>query len=550
MPQDWLDGYFENKKIVDNTVEPAGGSGEGGDMTKAVYDPANIAQQVVGTTAAQTLTNKTLTTPNLGTPSVLILTNATDATDKRLMTDAQETKLDSVATGADVTSATNVASVINSATGKTTPVDGDSIGLIDSAASNVLKNLTWANLKATLLGTGVITTAMVALNAIGNARMAKMPLGTVKVNNTITPATGDSVDMLLPPGTILYSDATGLLVPGVLGDKFSQSGDDINVLPPTSNDILAAGDFLRHNALNQIIDENDVVISGTPVVANQAALPDVVDYDGFTYRVDNQGLYGIDYQANTVWSPTNGSFLLDIWTQPTASNVAYIWPASTWNGAYTLSSAAAGAETLITGAGAEAHGLTSAVAVGKYIYVIAGTNMIGAHRITAVAVDTTGTTIQIAKTYNGANTITSVAIATTGGAAASFIPIRNITIPVLRINSAIEVMLFILSDTLVGGTIGKHTYIKLGADTLYDQNYSSSTVDALPARFIIANTGSTSLQRAVSTENSNGYVSSGTGAPLTGTTNTGAESTLSIIAGMDTANVPVEYVHGQCYIRG
>lgn len=31
-----------------------------GDMTKAVYDPANIAQQLVGTTAVQTITNKTL----------------------------------------------------------------------------------------------------------------------------------------------------------------------------------------------------------------------------------------------------------------------------------------------------------------------------------------------------------------------------------------------------------------------------------------------------------------------------------------------------------
>jgi hypothetical protein len=33
--------------------------------TKAVYDPANISQQVVGTTATQTLTNKTLTSPVL-----------------------------------------------------------------------------------------------------------------------------------------------------------------------------------------------------------------------------------------------------------------------------------------------------------------------------------------------------------------------------------------------------------------------------------------------------------------------------------------------------
>lgn len=34
-----------------------------GDMTKAVYDPANIIQQVVGTTATQTLSGKTLTSP-------------------------------------------------------------------------------------------------------------------------------------------------------------------------------------------------------------------------------------------------------------------------------------------------------------------------------------------------------------------------------------------------------------------------------------------------------------------------------------------------------
>lgn len=37
----------------------------GGDMLSATYDPANIAQQVVGLTASQTLTNKTLTSPTI-----------------------------------------------------------------------------------------------------------------------------------------------------------------------------------------------------------------------------------------------------------------------------------------------------------------------------------------------------------------------------------------------------------------------------------------------------------------------------------------------------
>jgi hypothetical protein len=59
-------------------------------------------------------------------------------------------KLDGIEAGADVTDAGNVGSTIHGATGKSTPVDADELGLIDSAASNVLKKLTWANLKATL----------------------------------------------------------------------------------------------------------------------------------------------------------------------------------------------------------------------------------------------------------------------------------------------------------------------------------------------------------------------------------------------------------------
>ena len=64
--------------------------------------------------------------------------------------DANTTKLAGIETGADVTDAGNVGSSIHGATAKTTPVDADTVPLIDSAASNVLKKVTWANIKATL----------------------------------------------------------------------------------------------------------------------------------------------------------------------------------------------------------------------------------------------------------------------------------------------------------------------------------------------------------------------------------------------------------------
>jgi hypothetical protein len=45
---------------------------------------------------------------------------------------------------------TVIAPATNAASSKATPVDADELPLVDSAASNVLKKLTWANLKATL----------------------------------------------------------------------------------------------------------------------------------------------------------------------------------------------------------------------------------------------------------------------------------------------------------------------------------------------------------------------------------------------------------------
>lgn len=63
-------------------------------------------------------------------------------------TSAEAAKLSGIEASADVTDAGNVGAAIHGATGKTTPVDADTFALIDSAASNVLKKLTWANLKA------------------------------------------------------------------------------------------------------------------------------------------------------------------------------------------------------------------------------------------------------------------------------------------------------------------------------------------------------------------------------------------------------------------
>ena len=60
------------------------------------------------------------------------------------------TKIMEVVSNGVVLSQTNIASEIHASSSKTTPVDADEIGLIDSASTFNLKKLTWANLKATL----------------------------------------------------------------------------------------------------------------------------------------------------------------------------------------------------------------------------------------------------------------------------------------------------------------------------------------------------------------------------------------------------------------
>jgi len=109
--------------------------------------------------------------------------------DTNAFTDADESKLDGIEAGADVTDVGNVGSAIDGATAKTTPVDADTTALIDSAASNVLKKLSWANIKTTL---AVIFARLDTENQTltGGATVTSKSLGT-QSSGTLTLDMGD-----------------------------------------------------------------------------------------------------------------------------------------------------------------------------------------------------------------------------------------------------------------------------------------------------------------------------------------------------------------------
>jgi len=130
------------------------------------------------------------------------------ANDHQHLTTAQLTKLNGIEAGADVTDEQNVTTVLNAVAAKTTPVDADTMPIMDSAASNALKKVTWANIKATLKAyfdtvynlyvhpnhTGDVTSAgdgatTIAANAVTLAKMADMATASFLGRNTA--ATGD-----------------------------------------------------------------------------------------------------------------------------------------------------------------------------------------------------------------------------------------------------------------------------------------------------------------------------------------------------------------------
>lgn len=100
------------------------------------------------------------------------LDNVTEGTTNKFFTATDETKLGTIEDNADVTDAANVGSSIHGATAKTTPVDADTMPLIDSAASNVLKKVTWANIKATLVATFLTFTNKIAIAATATSGAA------------------------------------------------------------------------------------------------------------------------------------------------------------------------------------------------------------------------------------------------------------------------------------------------------------------------------------------------------------------------------------------
>ena len=164
--------------------------------------------------------------------------------------------------GADGADA-DVAADIHSATSKTTPVNADELGLVDSAASNALKKLTWANLK-TALGSVFASSAQGAL-----ADSATQPgdLSTVATTGAYNDLTGKPT---LGTAAATAASAYATAAQGTLADSAVQPGDLGAVATSNSYDDLDDKPTIP-SEVDELTDL-DTVVTGTQLDAMQTKL--------------------------------------------------------------------------------------------------------------------------------------------------------------------------------------------------------------------------------------------------------------------------------------
>lgn len=152
--------------------------------------------------------------------------------------------------------------VINAATAKTTPVDADLFGIVDSAASNVLKKLTWANITTALTslfapiaspeftGTPTAPTATAGTNNTQVATTAYVD-GKMVLATAVASTSGTSIDFTGIPSwakniTVMFN---GVSISGTSG---------ISVKLGTSVDIetsgyISGGTYISASGLNGVL---------------------------------------------------------------------------------------------------------------------------------------------------------------------------------------------------------------------------------------------------------------------------------------------------------
>jgi hypothetical protein len=214
---------------------------------------------------------------------------------------------------------TTIGALLNGATSKTTPVDADQLGLMDSAAANVLKKLSWANLKTALssvfvtlagstqniagkIGLGVSPTAVLHLKA-GTAAATTAPLKLTSGTKLTTPEAGavefdgtsytvtytsgvrrniSSEDFVLATNSNLFTNGYGLLGDNTGMSQYTYDRTDL---------FAGIGAFSKNVATTGLVGDQRIPIDPN-VYYNISLYAKSGDVSGANYNALNRQYFG------------------------------------------------------------------------------------------------------------------------------------------------------------------------------------------------------------------------------------------------------------------
>lgn len=181
------------------------------------------------------------------------LTDVAGATDELVIVDKSDTTMGATGTDKRVTPNVLLEDTVHGATSKTTPVDADLVGLIDSEDSNVLKSLTWDNAKETLKTYFDSLATTLTNKTLTNPKIGTAITDTNGLEIIKTPATASAVNEITVTNAATTDDP-----------KISATGGDTNIhlSLDAKGDALVKLKVLRQNNTTDSYKNNTVILAG------------------------------------------------------------------------------------------------------------------------------------------------------------------------------------------------------------------------------------------------------------------------------------------------